>query len=149
MPPIHLTTEQIDRFYAKVSKTPTERGCLEWLGSRNCEGYGCFGADYLSHRVAWILANGQIPRGYIVCHRCDNPSCVNPAHLFLGTHADNTRDMNTKKRRRIPAKLTVDDVREMRSEKFAGWKKIEIARHFGISSSHVSNILSRKYRTHI
>lgn len=79
-----------------------EGGCWEWQGCKNGRGYGhttyrknrCVRA----HRVSWIVWNGDIPEGKYVCHKCDNPGCINPAHLFLGTHKENMRDMKTKNR---------------------------------------------------
>ena len=77
--------------------------CLEWNGARNARGYGTrryLGKSCLAHRVAWILAHGDIPEGMCVLHRCDNPPCCNPEHLFLGTQADNIADMHAKGRAR-------------------------------------------------
>ncbi len=77
--------------------------CLEWTGTRNPHGYGRFsrrGRQELAHRVAYELAVGPIPDGLQVLHRCDNPPCVNPTHLWLGTPADNAHDRDTKGRRR-------------------------------------------------
>lgn len=88
------------RFWSKVVKSD---GCWEWQGGRFAgPGYGRFSIKHkntLAHRVAWELTYGPIPDGLFVCHRCDNPSCVRPGHLFLGTALDNNRDMAAKGRR--------------------------------------------------
>ena len=91
------------RFYSKTRPGP----CLEWTASKNHSGYGWFsleGRAWLAHRVAWILERGPIPDGLCVLHTCDNPSCVAIDHLWLGTQADNNRDMDAKGRRYIPPK---------------------------------------------
>lgn len=93
--PSPLTPEE--RFWAKVEKGPD---CWEWKAFRN-KGYGKFtynGRMYLAHRLSWILTNGPIPDGLGVLHSCDNPPCVNPDHLFLGTQLDNMRDASNKGR---------------------------------------------------
>jgi HNH endonuclease len=93
----------MERFWNKVNKN-TLSGCWEWSGSLKCGGYGLFrvkGRLYKAHRFSWILNVGSIPKGKLVCHKCDNPKCVNPAHLFLGTHTDNARDRENKNRRPI------------------------------------------------
>lgn len=85
----------------KYSSPANDRGCIEWLGSRDENGYGrvhCGGTPRLAHRVAWELENGPIPSGLCVLHGCDNPPCINPSHMFLGTQADNMRDMVKKGR---------------------------------------------------
>ena len=71
--------------------------CIEWTGARSAAGYGRLGTKY-AHRVAYEKAHGPIARGMVVRHRCDNPPCVNPAHLELGTQADNMRDMAVRGR---------------------------------------------------
>lgn len=94
------------RFLANVDKHGPEArpglgSCWEWTGSRNKKGYGVFraiGRVELAHRASWALANGLIPSGLCVLHKCDRPSCVNPAHLFIGTQADNVADMEAKGR---------------------------------------------------
>lgn len=91
-----------ERFWPKVQKTDT---CWLWTASLNDRGYGQFKvlpgqghAPMKAHRFSWELHFGPIPAGLVVCHRCDVPSCVNPAHLFIGTQGDNLRDMSAKGR---------------------------------------------------
>ena len=86
------------RFWSKVNKTD---GCWEWTAYLNKQGYGRYGIGsnvYRAHRLAFEEAYGPIPEGMFVCHKCDNPSCVRPDHLFLGTNSDNLKDCSAKGR---------------------------------------------------
>jgi len=87
-----------DPFWSKVQKSD---GCWTWAGATWGRGYGAFkheGRQVYAHRFAWEMAKGPIPAGLFVCHHCDNPLCVRPDHLFLGTHTDNMRDASRKGR---------------------------------------------------
>jgi len=93
---------KIGSFWKKVIK---KDGCWEWAACTNESGYGIFHTGKKTdraHRVSWILTNGEIPSGLFVCHKCDNPPCTNPDHLFLGTNKDNVDDMIAKGRNSKP-----------------------------------------------
>jgi hypothetical protein len=93
-----------ERFWPKVDSSAGPSACWPWTASCKVKGYGQIGAGgrqrpLLAHRVAWEIANGPIGEGLVVCHSCDNPKCCNPAHLFVGTQAENLQDMTSKGRR--------------------------------------------------
>jgi DNA-directed RNA polymerase specialized sigma24 family protein len=100
-----------------------------------------------AHRLAYEFAYGPVPEGVEVCHTCDVPLCVNPAHLFLGTHEENVQDMVGKTRqqhgeRHYGAKLTKDKVRAIREMVAGGWSHRTVAERFGVARSTVSNIMN-------
>jgi hypothetical protein len=84
----------MDSFWNKVNKTS---GCWIWTAA-NKDGYGRYSNSGYAHRISWEMHFGKIPAGMFVCHKCDNPPCVNPDHLFLGTNQDNVNDMRAKGR---------------------------------------------------
>lgn len=121
----------------------TEAGCLVYTGLRTRKGYGYVwfdGKNVFTHRLAWQLANGPIPRGLCVLHRCDNRACCKPEHLFLGTLADNNRDMASKARGR--AKLTPQQVREIRTRYASGESSNALAEEFGVAQSTTRHIVT-------
>jgi hypothetical protein len=88
----------------------TETGCWIWMRSNKARNYGCIwyrNKTMFAHQVSWIAFKGEIPKGLCVLHHCDTPECVNPDHLFLGTHLDNMRDMLKKGRRKFLTTCTV------------------------------------------
>ena len=152
------TVEQASkRFWDRVDRSGGPESCWEWQWAIDSStGYGQFsfrGRSIGAHRFAWEATHGPIPKGMAICHTCDNRSCVNPDHLFLGTQADNMRDRNAKGRqlqgtRHHQAKLTEDDVREIRALRRSLTLK-EIARRFNITESSVSNIVRHQTWRHV
>jgi hypothetical protein len=122
--------------------------CWLWLGRTDADGYGTFhvlGVVVRAHRYAFQSRKGAIPEGYYVCHSCDNPTCVNPDHLFVGTAADNAKDCVSKGRhltwhKRSATKLTPDLVRFIRSSPLT---RRELAKETGVSVSMVRLVQRR------
>ena len=154
----------MDRFWSKVDKRRDDE-CWPWKAGRLHFGHGAYtvkhGKQDRSHRIAWTLTNGPIPNGLCVLHRCDNPPCCNPAHLFLGTKTDNAKDRDSKNRQarglrsgrhtmphRNPvgerngrAKINASIVEEIKELRAAGLTLVSIAADYGISASNVSRIV--------
>jgi hypothetical protein len=127
------------RFWSKVKKTDS---CWLWTASRTKKGYGRFGTGR-AHRASFEAANGKIPPGKFVLHRCDVPACVNPKHLFLGTHSENMEDKYAKGRQ---IKLTPDKVIAIRKDR----RTLEaIAADYGIHFTTVWAIRQRKIWAHV
>lgn len=135
----------MERFWNKVAKSES---CWEWNSASDSSGYGRFhynGRLDSAHRVSWILKYGPVHKGMLVLHKCDNRKCVNPSHLFLGTHKDNMQDMAKKGRHGIPThsnKLNSSDVIQIYKLRDSGLLQREIALIFGISQKQVRRILS-------
>lgn len=145
------------RLLANLTRRP-ETGCWEWQRRRNAKGYGCItvatGTTLLAHRVSYSLFRSDVPRNMMVCHHCDNPSCCNPMHLFIGTRQDNMDDM--KRKGRSPAgmaspnsKLTDADVMEIRRRYAAGDRTEDIGATFGIKARNVSWVATGKSWSHL
>lgn len=137
-----------ERLYAKLA-VKGEDDCWEWTGWRHPQGHGQIGlgingALVYTHRAAWMLAYGPIPEGMYVCHKCDNPPCCNPKHLFLGTPKDNVQDMLEKRRHshgdKHASKLSKDRVVAIKALLAEGRTQQSIADEFNISRSMVGLI---------
>ena len=163
----------IDRFQCSINKTDY---CWIWTGSMQTNGYGRIfydGKDHKAHRVSYELNIGHIPKGMIICHKCDNPSCVNPDHLFLGTNQDNSIDMVQKGRNNIESRsgdnhwmkkhpdkiakgsslnkscLTEDNVIKLRKEFSSGATQVALAKKYGTTNKNIFHIVHRKTWKHI
>lgn len=160
------TSKDIERFWSKVDKSGGEDACWIWTGCTG-RGYGQikWGRGMIvSHRIVWILTYGDIPNSLLVLHKCDNPPCVNPQHLFLGTQSDNMKDMFHKKRRDMHGKrgenpnmqgeknplckLTDLQVVEIRQRyKWygkGGENQLELAHAFGVDQALICRIVNHK-----
>ena len=137
--------------WTERTAVPGMTPCWEWQGYRNPLGYGQMrvqGRGLLAHRAAYLAWAGEIPSGSLVCHRCDNPPCINPAHLFLGDQGANMGDCDRKDRtphgvRNGHARLTDADVLMIRALVESGQSRASVARAYGVVPSHVARIVSR------
>jgi hypothetical protein len=156
----HLYRPLEERFYENIEKEVG--GCWIWKGYSRCSGVGgkygglkVGGKAMLAHRISYQIHYGEIPNSLFVLHRCDNPSCVNPEHLFLGTNADNMKDMAEKFRgcngeKGVHSKLTANKVVEIRfAAKRGNMLHREIAKVFGVSTTTITKIVNNHYWKHI
>lgn len=142
------TKEEFSKdFWKIVDKTKT---CWVWAGCTNQDGYGSL--SYLgkidkAHRVSYKLNIGEIPEDMEVCHHCDNPPCVRPDHLFLGTHEDNMKDRD--KKGRAAKKLSEDKVKDIAELVNFGWTHQRVAEKFGVARVSVTKIMNGTVWTHV
>jgi len=143
----------IERFESKINKDSL---CWIWKGNYFRYGYGYLnvaGKNISANRISWMLHNEKTPGKYFVCHKCDNPQCVNPDHLYLGSPQDNSDDM--KKRNRslrgelCPAsKLSNDDVEQIKKRHKNGEYQRLLAKEFGVTREHLNKIINGKKRAY-
>lgn len=138
----------IKMFWSKLEFTGE---CRLWTGCVNNKGYGIvtFNRErWYVHRLSWFITNGRPDPGVFICHKCDNPPCVNPHHLFAGNNLINMRDAQRKGRQ--AKKLTVDSVIEMRRKYSDGEATQEqLAEEFGVTQSTVWAIIYRRAWAHV
>lgn len=145
--------------FAEYLRLNEATGCIEWLGAKVRGGYGQIklsGKMVYVHRVLYAFRHGPVPDGKSVCHTCDNPSCCNTDHLFLGTHAENMADKVAKGRAASlkgktnpAAKLDPEDVLMIRELCSLGQNQKDVARQFGVTQANVSLIVTRQKWSHI
>lgn len=155
-----------ERFWAKVNKNgpvvrPELGPCWVWTGARTKAGYGTInsggksGVPLYAHRVSYELAKGLLPPNTDACHRCDNPPCVRPVHLFAGTRLDNAADAHSKGRLAVgsahgQAKVDAETVRAIRARyRTGGVSQATIAREYGVSQMTISKIVRRETWAHV
>lgn len=158
MRPIILSPKDIERFWSKVNTDgPPPEHCPElgpcwlWMGVPKGSRYGVLqvaGRSILAHRIMWTVSFGAIPGDLNVLHKCDTPACVNPAHLFLGNHLDNMKDMEQKGRRAVRrghavkgSRLTESDVLEIRTAFTNGTSRGDLAQRYGVTKSAICRAL--------
>lgn len=148
------------RFFANISPFTNEKGCLLWIGCKQSDGYGVFrvnGKKMKAHRFSYLYWVGSISAGLLICHHCDNPACVNPNHLFIGSVRDNLMDCINKGRnnpmkgeRHGMAKLTTQQVFEIRRlYAIGGITQQQLAIKFEITQGHIGAIILGKSWKHL
>lgn len=139
----------VSQFMNKVQMIPFHE-CWEWIDAGDKDGYGRMSVNGIrkkAHRISYELFVGPIIKGKLVCHTCDNPACVNPCHLFLGTDADNMLDK--VKKRRHSFKLFDQDVLEIRRRHALGEMCIKLAKEFKVTAGYIGHIVHRRLWKHI
>jgi hypothetical protein len=162
MHPKKRSERDLKRFWSRVDKNGPlimSSRCWVWTRGRDVDGYGTIwraGTNAKAHRVSFEINGGSIPDGLFVCHKCDNPSCVNPDHLFLGTALENKRDCVRKGRLSPPigeahgrARLTAKQVLDIRSRPAYRGLTVNLAKEFGVHHMTISLIRNRKKWVHI
>lgn len=153
-----ITEEFKARFFAKVNKD-ADGGCWLWTASVAGKGYGQIKIpgtrkQEYAHRLSWMIHNGPIPEGKSLLHKCDTPRCVNPEHLFLGNHKENSQDMKSKKRhlfgeRNVQNKLSEKQVRQILAMGKESIPMATIAKAFDVSQPLVWKILHKQRWVHL
>lgn len=129
--------------------TVTESKCTAWTGAKDKDGYPMFwynGRTGHATRILWELVYGSVPYNKLVCHKCDNPECLNLSHLFLGTHKQNTEDALAKGRMVGPRKITKSKAAAMNAMKQGGMTMKEIAEFFGVAESSVYGYVDQTHK---
>lgn len=156
-----LTAKQkllfLSRFDEGMRVNPDNEVCWQWLGALGKNGYGKLGVNWgaiPAHRLSFSMFNGDIPSGMCVCHTCDNVSCVNPAHLFIGTNQENTQDKVKKRRhcygsRNGLSKLDEKDIPVIFERRITGESFDSIARTYGVTKRVILNVIQRKNWAHV
>jgi len=145
------------RLLSNVIHDP-KTNCMMWRGAAGRAGYGTIGlpglGSYPVHRLSFELFHAPIPDGMFVCHSCDNPSCINPDHLWLGTSADNNRDMAKKKRGAVrigesntQAKLSAPDIKRIRN--LSSVPGVDLAKEYGVSPATICDIRKGRSWPHV
>lgn len=142
-----MTERDWQRFWSKVDRSAGLFGCWEWQGGKSGQGYGRFkvaGRLWSPHRIAVAAIDGGIPpsasyHGFVVMHSCDNPSCCNPAHLKIGTHSENVRDMD-RKGRRVATTLTTHPPELIAAIRRSRLSSRAAAKHFGVSDGYIRQL---------
>lgn len=147
-----------ESFWATLEKPDGEHGCWIWVERPDKGGYGTisfYDATWKTHRLAYHLTHGAIPPSLFVCHKCANPPCCNPDHLYAGTPQQNSRDMvmhgnSLKGEKNHKAKVTADQVREIRSRYSAGdGTTLTLAEEYGVTQAVISKMIRRETWKHV
>jgi hypothetical protein len=145
-----MNEKEFNRFFKKIDSLNNPNNCWEWTASKTGGGYGQFKVNkkpFAAHRWSAQYLAGLSITDMVVCHKCDNPKCVNPEHLFVGTQQDNKNDCVNKKRHcyginHYKTKLTENDVRYIRNSNKSGY---QLAKDFNVTEQHIGHI--KNYRT--